>query len=351
MKEKSVSFIGDIAYSSRVSPTIEQSKLPFKNSTVIANLEGDIVEWDGPLHTKNILFNHKSCLDFLLDMGVDLVNLANNHLLDVHPTVKETTYHLKGSGISSIGAGDNIGSAAQVQTFCQGSYEYTVLAFGWNVIGSSPATIKSPGVNPLNPTYVLNMIEYAKEKYMGNELIVLFHWNYNLERHPQPMHRKLAFQAADRGADIIVGHHPHIVSGIEIHKSTPIIYSLGNWFIPHGVFFGGELSYPEISTLQLAVEWSPSVGLLCHWYRYHSEDHSVTYIESDRLSESKRVKELTPYQGMSHDEYTKWFRKNRRVKSLVPVYVEPDQERINKMKDMYCKYRQFAVDKYSSIRK
>jgi len=350
MNSKSITFLGDIAIPSCIEPDSDSVRDHINNSIVIANIEGDLVNQDEKYYSKNVLFNHISCLNYLSELNVSIGNLANNHILDIHTSVNKTIKHLERNGITTIGAGDNLGQASQIRTFEQRETSYALLSFGWKVIGSFPADIDSPGVNPLNPEYVLSMVKYAKQMHPNRRIIVQFHWNYDLELHPQPMHRRLAFQAAECGADIIVGHHPHVVSGIEIHDSTPIIYSLGNWFIPHGIFFGGDLTYPEISLLQLALEWSPTEGIMCHWYRYHPEDHTLRYIESEPSSDSKRVEERTPYKGMSHDEYIDWFRKNRRVKSFLPIYRDPSQKRMNSMKDIYCRNRQILVDKMSMIR-
>lgn len=349
MASNSITFVGDVAVPSKVSPKLETSTDHFSNTTTVANIEGDIVEKDTHLIPRNILFNHHSVSDFFDSMNISVANLANNHILDVYSRTSQTIDYLSKKSIVPVGAGDNIGEASQIKTLKVNRIKYAFLSFGWKVIGAQQAQLDSPGVNPLYPSYVLRMVEYARNSYPDHNIVVNFHWNYNLELHPQPLHRKLAYMAVDRGADLIIGHHPHIVSGIETYRSTPIVHSLGNWFIPHGVYFDGDLTYPEISTVHLAAEWNPEEELQLHWYQYESTNHSLSHFNSELLSESNRIEELTPYSKFTHQEYIKWFRQNRRIRSFLPVYVEPEEKYINGMKNKYCKYRQYIVDKIASI--
>ncbi|QRY24865.1 CapA family protein [Halobacterium sp. BOL4-2] len=348
MNQRTLTFVGDISIPSKISPKLDDYST-FRDTITVANIEGDIVDNPKELYSKRVLFNHVSLKHFLEKMNVSVGNLANNHILDIHSTPKKTVRHLENEDITTIGAGNNIGEASQIKSLNIDGTKYAFLSFGWKVIGAPQAQIDSPGVNPLDPQYVLRMVKYTREQYTNHKIVVNFHWNYNLEIHPQPLHRKLAYMAVDQGADLIVGHHPHIVSGIEVYKSTPIIHSLGNWFIPHGIFFDGELTYPEISTVHLAAEWNPDKELQLHWYQYDSTDHSLNHLSSELLSESRHIRELTPYRGFTHEEYTKWFRQNRRIRSFLPIYINPSEQYLNKIKDMYCKYRQYLVDRASPI--
>lgn len=57
------------------------------------------------------------------------------------------------------------------------------------------------------------------------------HWSYELEAEPQPFERELAQKLIDMGVFCVMGCHPHRVGGIEFHKGSPIVYSLGNWLL------------------------------------------------------------------------------------------------------------------------
>ncbi len=135
------------------------------------------------------------------------------------------------------------------------------------------------------------------------------------------MHRQLAYRLAEMGVDAVIGCHSHRVQGIEFHHGVPIVYGLGNWFFAQGVYWGRRVRYPAFSNEQLAAEWTPGAeGVTCHWFRYNSEGHTVTYTNSEHAAESERVRELTPFAGMSAAEYEAFFATNRVQKKLLPVF-------------------------------
>lgn len=79
----------------------------------------------------------------------------------------------------------------------------------------------------------------AKVKEEGAQLIiVIFHWGNEKETVPDENQTTLGRMAIDEGADLVCGHHPHVLQGIEVYKGKNIVYSLGNFC------FGGN-SYPS----------------------------------------------------------------------------------------------------------
>ena len=60
-------------------------------------------------------------------------------------------------------------------------------------------------------------------------LVVAFHWGGELRTDPKPYQRHYAHRAIDWGADLIIGHHPHVLQGIELYRDRLIAYSLGNF--------------------------------------------------------------------------------------------------------------------------
>ena len=60
-------------------------------------------------------------------------------------------------------------------------------------------------------------------------IVVSIHWGVEGSNHPRVEEINLAKKLIDNGADIIMGHHPHVLQGIEIYNSKPIFYSLGNF--------------------------------------------------------------------------------------------------------------------------
>lgn len=220
---------------------------------------------------------------------------------------------------------------------------YVILSFGWNVISCRYALDGQLGVNSLEAANVLHCIREARERYPNAKIVLLPHWDYELERYPMPMHRELAMDALDAGADAVFGHHPHCVQGIEYHKGKPIVYSLGNWFIPHGIYMSGKVKFPSYAHLELAVEWNED-HLTCHWFEFQTSEQQLCYIGSEDSLVSERIQALTPFSGMDAKTYYKWFRKNRVKKKMLPIYRSSDYNTENIIKGQWVKLRQACIN-------
>ncbi|BCV35988.1 hypothetical protein TUM17377_13160 [Shewanella chilikensis] len=205
---------------------------------------------EGPIPTKGctpalhegILFNHSSVLEELEECNVVAVCLANNHITDIAGGVDSTLSYLSSKEILGFGAVVSKALDVVPKPVTYGGFEYVFLGFGWEVIQCKGYGNKKEGVVPFNKSSVITKVCEARSLYPNAKIICNFHWNYELELYPQPAHRELAMLAVDNGADLIIGHHPHIVGGIELYKNVPIVYSLGNWWLPQGVFLTGKLS-------------------------------------------------------------------------------------------------------------
>lgn len=335
-------FIGDIAVTKDVNPKIVNLPEVFKLNTVIANLEGSIVPNNAVTTKETKLFNDISVVRFLENLNVKVVSLGNNHITDVPEAFQNTKEILDRKKIAWCGAGDNLEEASYPAIINIDNEQLAFLSFGWNVISCIYAEKKKVGCNPLSTEWVLECINNTKKNYPNAKIIVLPHWNYELELYPQPMHRELARLMIDAGAEGVFGHHPHCVNGIEYYKNAPIVYSLGNWFIPDGVYFDNRLRFPNIAKLQLAVEWNGK-ELICHWFEYKPENQAIEFIESLPVDECKRIKELTPYYDMDNATYIKWFKRNRRKKKGLPIYKYANSSYRNTINTKWVLTRQRAI--------
>ena len=73
------------------------------------------------------------------------------------------------------------------------------------------------------------MRDIKKAKENADFVVVAFHWGGEYVQQPRDYQRNFAKKAIDAGADVVFGHHPHILQGIEIYQNKPIAYSLGNF--------------------------------------------------------------------------------------------------------------------------
>lgn len=175
----------------------------------LANLEGPLTTHNGDRMIKPFAFKgDPKYINILKEGSIEAVNVANNHtrdygmkgFQDTISTLKQSPIHFSGEGYLSIYKvkGKNIGMAGHR---------------GWN-----PA-IKSQVKN-----------EIKKLREMGADMVIFtFHWGEEREHYPNKIQKEIGRFAIDNGADLVIGHHPHVLQGIEEYKGKKIVYSLANF--------------------------------------------------------------------------------------------------------------------------
>ena len=335
-------FIGDIAVPDGVQPQIEYIPDCFFKQKVIANLEGAIAEPGTVDISEDKLFSNANVLDFLNKCNVNGVTLANNHVLDVNGALENTKTILKKWSIECTGAGENIIEAKKEIIIDEEREKYVLIAFGWKAISCVYADDNTKGVNPLEYQNIIEIINELGDRYPDRKIIAIMHWDYELERYPMPAHRRLAKHLIDKGVEAVIGHHPHCIQGVEIYKGKPIIYSVGNWFIPGGIYMNGKLKFPDYSSIEIALEIHDNITV--HAFRYDDDNKRICFISSDDIKSCKLTNELSPFVGMNDSEYEKWFKQNRCKKRLLPVFKEYNKSLNNDVKYAWLNMRQKIIN-------
>lgn len=337
-------FVGDIAHPFQTTPDWGGMAFPWGEAPIIANLEGVILDSNPSIHLKDRrLFNHQSIMPALAQSKVCAVTLANNHIMDFPQAFRHTYGFLNDVGIAALGAGANLAEASMPVRLINNECTILLLAYGWETIQCQSATASHPGVNPLQPQRILDDVTYWRHKEPTAAMVVLMHWNYEMELYPQPAHRQLAMAIIDAGAEAVIGHHPHRVGGIEFHNGKMIAYSVGNWWLPQKSFFGGKLCFTEDACLQLGLEWMPNAEPICHWFRYKPETHDLCYIKSENVCCSEQIRNRTPYAYMGLEQYKTWFANNRIKRKLLPIYSDYRSSKLNLIKDNYVWWRHSGI--------
>lgn len=199
----------------------------------IANLEGQITDYsakEDKRHQDRPFFfrGPPHYRDILKYSGIDVVNLANNHSHDYgEQGFKDTVDNLQKSGIAFFGYGN-------VHRANEKGIRIGLLSY-----------------NDLGPLEEGVDIDTLKEQIKNDisalsqdtELIVVgFHWGIEYQQYPTKRQVELGHYAIDCGADLILGHHPHSIQGLERYKERFIVYSLGNFC------YGGNKNPPDKDT-------------------------------------------------------------------------------------------------------
>jgi len=170
---------------------------------------------------------------YLLDMGVDIVSIANNHTYDYGEiSLLDTVDTLAGMEMPYVGAGRNIEEASRPFFFETGDLKIGFLSATQIERLENPdtkgATLDSPGVFRCWDGTLLyeKTAEAAKE---CDFLVVYVHWGSENTDELDWLQKDQALKLAQSGADLIIGDHSHCLQGIDVVEGVPVFYSLGNF--------------------------------------------------------------------------------------------------------------------------
>ncbi len=207
---------------------------------VLANLECTVEAGAGVVPTEPRVIVPPETIRAVLASGITVVTLANNHAFDgLEAGFRKLRGLLDEMGVAHFGAGETRAEAA-APAFVE--VRGLRLAFiGAVDERSGPnrfAGPESPGVAPLDVERLATDVRQLREEV--DHVIVSLHWGE--ERLPIPSPRQVgnARALAEAGASLVLGHHPHVLQGFEVHEGVPIAYSLGNFVADDVPFTSGD---------------------------------------------------------------------------------------------------------------
>ncbi|MYL30854.1 capsular biosynthesis protein [Halobacillus halophilus] len=243
----SASFVGDMMFGRHVLEVTENEGTDFlfenvapyfQNSDyVTGNFENAVTlqeEENYQKLEKSIhLSSDASPVQSLARMNFTNVNLANNHTMDFgEQGMIETMASLDEAGLPYVGAGQNIEEAQEIDYQEIKGLNVATLGFSDVPVSGSEALQFRAGVADADPEQFLPLVQEASEN--ADMVFVHIHWGAEYDNEPHPRQRKLAEAIVDAGADVIIGHHPHVLSPVEVYKDSVIFYSLGNFIFDQG---------------------------------------------------------------------------------------------------------------------
>ena len=239
-KDTTLFFVGDIMLDRAVRTSVvknfggDYSKLfvnipELKKADILfANLEGDVSDVGNNVGSKYSFRMDPKVLLALKEAGFDILSFANNHVGDWNiPAFKDTLTRLNNIGILKTGAGFTKSEAETPTIIEKNGVRFGFL--GFSDVGPDwiAATNEKPGILIASDPRLPEIIKNAKSK--SDVLIVSFHWGEEYKKVHNIRQEVLAHLAIDNGADMVIGHHPHVIEDIETYNGKPIAYSLGNF--------------------------------------------------------------------------------------------------------------------------
>ncbi len=235
MKELALLFAGDFCPINRV----EQMILEGRGGEVYGDLPGElarkdlsVVNLECPLtrHGRPIaksgpnLRAHPAAVETLAAGGFDVACMANNHIADFGSApVAETIDRLTAAGIRHVGAGANLSEAQRPLRLKRNGRRIALLAFAENEF--TCADERTGGAWPLDA--LANVTQIRKAARSADVVMIHGGNEYNPVPSPRMVATYRAF--AEAGASAVIGTHPHVPQGWEVHAGVPIFYSLGNF--------------------------------------------------------------------------------------------------------------------------
>ncbi len=217
-----------------------------KADVKFCNFECPLYRLQEPPHDgKMLLYAKEKTIEVIEKAGLNVVSLANNHAMDFGwDSLEETIYLLRKRNIICIGAGKNLEEARKPGIVLVKGKKIGFLAYSClNIFPKEyqpMADHNKSGVSPYFLEYVEADIRSLRKQV--DFIAVSLHWGDEFIYYPSPLQLSQAKQIIDWGADVILGHHPHIIQGYQVYKGKPIFFSLGNFlFSQYHATNGGRL--------------------------------------------------------------------------------------------------------------
>ncbi len=252
-----IRFGGDCVFSEYYESGVQTDTLrAFRGFDLFKTADVAMVNLECPVTTRGTKmekpFNFRmkpGFLNPLVDAGIDLVTIANNHIYDYDSTgLFDTMDNLDSAGIRHVGAG-----RTSTDAHCPVIYEIhgKRLAFlAYYGGGEAPAAgIGTPGVAHRSLTVIREDVVRTKEVEKADFIFVNLHWWVEKEQTPEPDQIAFAHRLIEDGVDVIIGHHPHVLQPVEEYMNGVIAYSLGN------LIFGGNSRHTyETALLEIRIQ-------------------------------------------------------------------------------------------------
>ncbi len=253
--EITIAAVGDLMLGGRAEPFLREfgpdypftDVMPFlsRADVVVGNLESSISTRGTAVENKKFTLRAGPiAVQALKKAGIRVVTLANNHSLDYGPLALRDTLEILGKNdILTTGAGMDLDDARAPAVLKIKGKTIAFLSYSLTFPLEFFASAGRPGTAPGYSDFVRSDIE--KVRPSADLVVVSFHWGAELMTTAKHYQVELGRKAIDWGADLVLGHHPHVLQELEVYEGRLIAYSLGNFV------FGSESNRTNSSMILL----------------------------------------------------------------------------------------------------
>ena len=231
--------VGDIMLGSWIVDKVaaEGVDIPFDSTRhriesadlAVGNLEAPLAERGELYVEKQYTFKVPTFMvKGIVNAGFDVLTLANNHIMDYGcSALTQTIATLDEAGLRHCGAGLNLAEACAPTIIEANGLRLAFIGLTTTYPDQFWATPTRCGT--CRPTDAVLEQILAQCNAEADLTIINIHWGTEKNKTPNPDQIERAHRLIDLGADLVLGHHPHVLQGVEVYKGRLIAYSLGNY--------------------------------------------------------------------------------------------------------------------------
>lgn len=197
---------------------------------VVVNAEGPITTIDEPFMPQKpySYASDPATAEALANAGVDVLGLANNHAMDQGPRgLIQTMEYADAAGMVSFGAGVDDAQAERPLLLKGSTLTVGIVALAKGYGTSVTAGSGRAGTVPFSDASITRGYKLAKAAG-ADHVVAYVHWGRNYSPIPTSEQAREARRFEAAGYDLVIGHGPHVVQGLEMIDSMPVVHSLGN---------------------------------------------------------------------------------------------------------------------------
>jgi poly-gamma-glutamate capsule biosynthesis protein CapA/YwtB (metallophosphatase superfamily) len=201
-----------------------------KADLALVNLETPLTRGGDAQTWKDVVFKGDPRLaPAMAKAGIDVVTMANNHAGDMGDSgLLDSIRYVRKAGVKVCGAGRDLADARAPRFFTVDGVRVAFLGFTDVLPVGYPATSSSPGTSPGRSDVgaVKEAVRDAAKE--ADYVVVTWHWNFELTTAPSSLESSEGKAMIDAGADLVIGHHPHVLQGVQAYHGGLIAWSTGN---------------------------------------------------------------------------------------------------------------------------